>query len=112
MKTYLISLAIGLFVGLIYGLLGVRSPAPPVVALIGLLGILAGEQIPTMAKALWAREPLAVSWLQQVRPHVFGQLPGSHRRPVDLAAQTPPAAPRRAEGPPTRSDQAATKDVS
>jgi XapX domain-containing protein len=49
---YLISLGAGLLVGAIYSLLGVRSPAPPVVALIGLLGMLAGEQIVPVAKRL------------------------------------------------------------
>ena len=43
MKLYLVSLGAGLLVGAIYGLLNVRSPAPPVVALLGLLGILLGE---------------------------------------------------------------------
>jgi XapX domain-containing protein len=45
MKIYLISLGAGLLVGVIYSLLNVLSPAPPLVALVGLLGILAGEQI-------------------------------------------------------------------
>jgi XapX domain-containing protein len=45
MKASLLSLGAGLVVGVVYSLLGVRSPAPPVVALIGLLGILLGEQI-------------------------------------------------------------------
>ncbi len=45
MKVYLLSLAIGLGVGVIYGVLGVRSPAPPIVALLGLLGMLVGEQL-------------------------------------------------------------------
>jgi XapX domain-containing protein len=49
---YLISLAAGLLVGAIYGLLGVRSPAPPVIALIGLLGMLIGEQAVPAAKHL------------------------------------------------------------
>lgn len=44
MKPYLISLAVGLGVGLVYSALGVRSPAPPIVALVGLLGMLIGEQ--------------------------------------------------------------------
>ncbi len=74
MKAYLVSLAIGLLVGVIYSLLHVRSPAPPVIALIGLLGMLLGEQLPPLAKALWRRESLAASWLQQVHPHVFGRL--------------------------------------
>jgi XapX domain-containing protein len=45
MKPYLLSLGVGLLIGLIYSLLHVRSPAPPVIALVGLLGILAAEQI-------------------------------------------------------------------
>jgi XapX domain-containing protein len=44
MKIYVVALAAGLLVGLIYALLQVRSPAPPVVALVGLLGMLIGEQ--------------------------------------------------------------------
>lgn len=44
MTTYLLSFAAGLFIGVTYYVLGVRSPAPPIVALLGLLGILIGEQ--------------------------------------------------------------------
>src|SRR5476651_2521099 len=44
MKLYIISLAAGLFVGIIYAVMQVRSPAPPAIALIGLLGMLAGDQ--------------------------------------------------------------------
>jgi len=43
--SYIISLAIGVAVGMTYGYLGFRSPAPPLVALIGLLGMQAGEQL-------------------------------------------------------------------
>lgn len=45
MKAYLLSLAVGALVGIIYGALGVKSPAPPVVALVGLFGMLGGEQV-------------------------------------------------------------------
>jgi XapX domain-containing protein len=38
MKAFVASLAVGLLVGVIYALFNVRSPAPPVIALIGLLG--------------------------------------------------------------------------
>ncbi|TXD71656.1 DUF1427 family protein, partial [Mitsuaria sp. TWR114] len=38
MNAYVLSAAVGLLVGVIYGLLNVRSPAPPVIALVGLLG--------------------------------------------------------------------------
>ena len=43
MKAYLVSLAVGMAVGLLYHLVNVKSPAPPTVALVGLLGMLAGE---------------------------------------------------------------------
>jgi XapX domain-containing protein len=45
MKMYLDSLGVGVLVGVIYSLLQVRSPAPPLIALIGLLGMLFGEQV-------------------------------------------------------------------
>ncbi|WP_435655756.1 XapX domain-containing protein [Brucella pituitosa] len=78
MKIYLLSLFAGILVGVIYSLLNVRSPAPPMVALIGLLGILAGEQIIPFAKSLIAKEPAVISWLHQVKPHVFGHMPSGH----------------------------------
>ncbi|MGL5011648.1 MAG: DUF1427 family protein [Paracoccaceae bacterium] len=43
LQPYLISLLVGLGIGVIYGLVSVRSPAPPIIALLGLLGMLAGE---------------------------------------------------------------------
>lgn len=45
MSAGLISLAAGVLIGLIYALLKVRSPAPPALALVGLLGMLAGERL-------------------------------------------------------------------
>jgi XapX domain-containing protein len=45
MKAMLISFAVGLMVGVAYALLRVKSPAPPLVALAGLLGMVWGEQI-------------------------------------------------------------------
>ncbi|MCM2294621.1 XapX domain-containing protein [Allorhizobium sp. BGMRC 0089] len=79
MKVYLLSLAAGLLVGVIYSLINVRSPAPPVVALVGLLGILVGEQVVPTVRSLMANEPAAVSWLHQIKPHVFGHLPKGTR---------------------------------
>ena len=44
MKMYLASLLTGVVMGAFYALVEVRSPAPPLVALLGLLGMLLGEQ--------------------------------------------------------------------
>lgn len=77
MRIYLLSLGAGLLVGVVYGLLNVRSPAPPVVALVGLLGILLGEQVIPVAKRLLAGHPLSVSALrEECAQHLFGRLPG------------------------------------
>ena len=76
MKPYLLSLAVGLLVGVIYALFNVRSPAPPVIALVGLLGILVGEQLPPLVRKVFASDPVQTSWLHhQVKPHMFGELP-------------------------------------
>jgi XapX domain-containing protein len=64
MKIYVISLAAGLLVGIIYALLQVRSPAPPAIALIGLLGMLIGEQVVPTVKRMMAGEPVTVGWLR------------------------------------------------
>jgi XapX domain-containing protein len=45
MKVLLISFAVGLFVGTLYGVIRVKSPAPPIVALLGLLGMVLGERV-------------------------------------------------------------------
>jgi XapX domain-containing protein len=45
MKVLFLSLVFGLGVGVLYGLLRVKSPAPPIVALLGLLGMVLGEQL-------------------------------------------------------------------
>jgi XapX domain-containing protein len=45
MKVLLVSFAVGLFVGVLYGVIRVKSPAPPIVALLGLLGMVLGEQL-------------------------------------------------------------------
>lgn len=79
MKLYLASLFAGILVGAIYGLLNVRSPAPPVIALVGLLGILLGEQAVPFAKRIASGAPVGMSWLNaQCRPHIFGHLPGGN----------------------------------
>jgi XapX domain-containing protein len=51
-ETIFASLGAGLLAGIVYSLLRVRSPAPPAIALVGLLGMLAGEAIVTAIKAM------------------------------------------------------------
>ena len=45
MKVLFLSFVVGLGVGVLYGLIRVKSPAPPIVALVGLLGMVLGEQL-------------------------------------------------------------------
>ena|SRR5882724_11328449 len=72
MKAYFISLAVGVLVGVIYALLQVRPPAPPVIALVGLLGILFGEQIPPWIKQTWAQQSTQRSPMRgEVKSRVF-----------------------------------------
>jgi XapX domain-containing protein len=52
MKPYLVSLAIGILVGIFYNVVNVKSPAPPTIALAGLLGMLAGEHVVAFAHTL------------------------------------------------------------
>jgi len=42
---YVVSLGIGLLVGAFYALIKVPSPAPPILALFGLLGMVVGQQL-------------------------------------------------------------------
>ena len=59
MTGYLVSLLMGLAVGVAYGLVQVRSPAPPLIALVGLLGMVLGEQMATAARNHYAPPPHA-----------------------------------------------------
>jgi len=45
MKVLFVSFLVGLLVGVLYGVIRVKSPAPPIVALLGLLGMVLGEQL-------------------------------------------------------------------
>ena len=69
MIGYLVSLVMGLAVGVAYGLVHVKSPAPPLIALIGLLGMVLGEQAVEMAKRRVS--PFPQSSIEQPRsdPH-------------------------------------------
>lgn len=94
MRPYLISLGAGLLVGVLYSLLNVRSPAPPVVALVGLLGILVGEQIIPVSKHMMAGSPF-VGACREARcaPHLFGMLPGRHAGSAATGAHAVEKAP-------------------
>ena len=52
MKMYAWSLGVGVLVGVLYYLLNVKSPAPPYVALLGLLGMVMGEKLIPLLKTL------------------------------------------------------------
>ena len=81
MKPYLISIAAGILVGIVYSLLQVRSPAPPLVALVGLLGILIGEQVLPIGRQLIGGASLLVACTRpETREHLFGQLPGEKQK--------------------------------
>jgi XapX domain-containing protein len=79
MKAYIMSLSVGVLVGVIYSLLHVRSPAPPLVALVGLGGILIGEQVIPVGKQVLAGASISSAWKQGMgTQHIFGMLPGHH----------------------------------
>jgi XapX domain-containing protein len=77
MQAYAISLAVGVMVGVIYGVIGVRSPAPPLIALAGLLGIVVGEAAVPVVKHMIAGHPPAVAWAKADHGSAaLGCLPG------------------------------------
>lgn len=83
MKLYVLSLGAGLLVGIVYSLLQVRSPAPPLVALVGLLGILLGEQVIPVGKQLLGGCAFASACDKAGSVgHVLGQLPGDRKSVV------------------------------
>lgn len=86
MMPYLLSIGVGVLVGVLYGLLGVRSPAPPTIALVGLLGMLVGEQIVPVVKRLAAGEPVLAFIKSDCARHVLGpQAGGEPPRPEKSA---------------------------
>jgi XapX domain-containing protein len=61
MKGLILSFVVGLGVGALYGLIRVKSPAPPIVALLGLLGMVVGEQLGIWIQTKKLNVPRAVS---------------------------------------------------
>jgi XapX domain-containing protein len=87
MKALLISFAVGLIVGLVYGVIRVKSPAPPIVALLGLFGMVLGEQAGgwLSAKKTQATNPapshvVAESKDRQQHPNLQSVTSPMHRR--------------------------------
>ncbi|MHA7601668.1 DUF1427 family protein [Alicycliphilus sp. T452] len=77
MKLYAMSIGAGLLVGVIYSLLNVRSPAPPLIALLGLLGMLVGEQVIPVGKQLLSGSAFSTACNEtRATASVLGQLPG------------------------------------
>lgn len=76
MSPLFISLGAGVFIGLIYALLNVRSPAPPAVALVGLLGMIFGS---TLGIKLLHHDATAGVPAHDQRQHVVEKRP-----PLDL----------------------------
>lgn len=70
---YLVSLGAGILAGLVYGLINVRSPAPPAIALVGLLGMLIGEQVVPVAKRVIDGAPITKAWFaSECQPRITG----------------------------------------
>lgn len=79
MKAYILSLFAGMLAGVVYFMIGVQSPAPPAIALVGLLGMLAGEQILPLARRVLSGLKLGAAWREaKCSQHIFGPLPGAH----------------------------------
>jgi XapX domain-containing protein len=79
MKVLFLSFVVGLGVGVLYGLIRVKSPAPPIIALLGLLGMVLGEQlgiwvqtknvdVPRAAAVCLAGEPYEVQRVRTAAP--------------------------------------------
>lgn len=79
MKPYIYSFLAGVLAGVVYYVIGVQSPAPPAIALMGLLGILAGEQILPLVRSMLSGLKLKGAWREaKCSQHMFGSLPGAH----------------------------------
>ena len=86
---YLISIGAGILVGVIYALMNVRSPAPPAIALLGLLGMLMGEQMVPIAKRLISGAPLSSAWFaKECAPRITG-LPPADATPTPAPPPPP-----------------------
>jgi XapX domain-containing protein len=86
MKPYIVSLLAGILAGAIYSLVRVRSPAPPMIALVGLLGMVIGTQLVPAGRQFFANATLPVTRSEAAPAHPAGaSTPGS----VTLIAHPP-----------------------
>ena len=88
--SFLISLVFGMAVGVAYALSGVKSPAPPLVALFGLLGIVAGEQGVAWLKSPPAPPPELAGPESPTIPTAPGRRTGSAQDLQDRPSSAPP----------------------
>lgn len=80
LKSYLVSLVTGLLAGVIYGAMQVHSPAPPVIALLGLFGMLVGEQLIPVGRRLLNRQPVTLAWFRhECVPKISGTPPAQDK---------------------------------
>ncbi|MFP3566623.1 DUF1427 family protein [Paraburkholderia sp. SIMBA_030] len=80
MKPYVLSLLGGILAGAIYSLIRVRSPAPPMVALVGLLGIVIGAQIIPTGRQLLASAALQFTKTQVMQTHTPHSPPSNNAK--------------------------------
>ncbi|UGY17286.1 DUF1427 family protein [Bradyrhizobium septentrionale] len=89
MIGYMLSLLMGVAAGVAYGLVQVRSPAPPLIALVGLLGMVVGERMINTARHHFApaSTPIAQADDAHLDPH--GRSARQMPNRIDGAARSP-----------------------
>ncbi len=93
-KVLTISFAVGLLVGVFYGIIRVKSPAPPIVALLGLLGMVLGEQLGgwVLTKKVSVAHAAAVCLVGKQWGHQTAVAAGTSPQPLNTAlAKADPA---------------------
>ncbi|MFM0630481.1 DUF1427 family protein [Paraburkholderia xenovorans] len=85
MKPYILSLLGGILAGAIYSLIRVRSPAPPMVALVGLLGIVIGAQFIPAGRQLLASTKLQFTNAEAVQMHTSHSPSSNNARLISRA---------------------------
>jgi XapX domain-containing protein len=74
---FLVSLGAGLAVGLLYYLVRVQSPAPPLIALSGLLGIVVGEHA----------IPFVQAHIRPATAQTQNEPPAASRKPTSICSK-------------------------